>query len=75
MSAGFGAFEIARSGMHVNERGLFVKHKRSNVRHLATLGSSLYCHRTIYRCKWWQISNWTWCKCAGNKTNKTYVFG
>ena len=22
MSAGFGAFEIARSGMHVNERGL-----------------------------------------------------
>ena len=23
MSAGFGAFEIARSGMNVNERGLF----------------------------------------------------
>lgn len=32
MSAGFGAFEIARSGMHVNERGLFATgHNISNV--------------------------------------------
>ena len=42
MSAGFGAFEIARSGMHVNERGLFATgHNISNVNTPGYPGSSL----------------------------------